>query len=98
MIVTVFRVRVREEANLAELEALTQRLLTLVRGMPGFLSVKDFQAEDGEGLTLVEFDTMEHQMQWRDHPEHQAAQALGRTKFFKEYSVQVCELVRAVRL
>lgn len=97
MIVTVFRVRVREEANLAELESLTQRLLTLVQGMPGFLSVKDFQAADGEGLTLVEFDTMENQMRWRDHPKHQAAQALGRAKFFKACSVQVCELVRGVR-
>jgi heme-degrading monooxygenase HmoA len=98
MIVTVFRVRAREDANLAELEHLTHRLLTIVQGMLGFLSVKDFQAEDGEGMTLVEFDTMENQIRWRDHPEHKAAQELGRKKFFKEYSVQVCELVREVRL
>jgi|SRR5581483_1026224 len=98
MIVTIFRVRVREDANLAELEQLNQRMLNIVRSMPGFLSVKDFQAEDGEGLTIAEFDTMENQIRWRDHPEHKAAQELGKTKFFKEYSIQVCERVRGSRL
>ncbi|MBM4257041.1 MAG: antibiotic biosynthesis monooxygenase [Deltaproteobacteria bacterium] len=98
MIVTVFRARVREDANLEELGKLTQRMLDIVQRMPGFIGQKDFQAEDGEGLTLVEFDTMENQIRWRDHPEHKAAQELGRKKFFKEYSVQVCELVRGARL
>jgi heme-degrading monooxygenase HmoA len=98
MIVTVFRARVREDADLTELGQLTERMLAIVQRMPGFISQKDFQAEDGEGLTLVEFDTMENQIRWRDHPEHKAAQELGRKKFFKEYSVQVCELVRGSKL
>jgi heme-degrading monooxygenase HmoA len=98
MIVTVFRARVREDADLGELEKLQQRMFDIVQRMPGFLGVKDFQAEDGEGLTIAEFDTMENQIRWRDHPEHKAAQELGRKRFFKEYSVQVCELVRGSRL
>jgi len=98
MIVTVFRVRLREDANLAELEQLNERMFNLVQRMPGFLNLKNFQAEDGEGLTVAEFDTMENQIRWRDHPEHKAAQELGRTKSFKEYSAQVCELVRGSKL
>ncbi|HJY80769.1 MAG TPA: antibiotic biosynthesis monooxygenase [Candidatus Binatia bacterium] len=94
MIVVIFRSRLREDANLAELSVLYERLYALVSAMPGFIRVKDFQASDGEAVSIAEFDTLEHMTAWREHPEHKAAQERGRQEFFKEYTIQVCTMVR----
>jgi heme-degrading monooxygenase HmoA len=94
MVVAIFRSRLREDANLDELAVLYQHMYTLVTAMPGFMGVKDFQAEDGEAVAIAEFDTLEHLIAWREHPEHKAAQERGRKEFFKEYSTQVCTVAR----
>jgi heme-degrading monooxygenase HmoA len=94
MVVVVFRSRLREDANLKELAVLYERMYVLVSAMPGFIQVKDFQASDGEAVSIAEFDTLEHMTAWREHPEHKAAQERGRKEFFKEYSTQVCTIIR----
>ena len=45
--------------------------------MPGYKSHKVFIAEDGERLTLVEFEDDATQFDWASHPEHRAAQKRG---------------------
>ena len=94
MVVIIFRSRLRDEANVKELGVLYERLLSLVAEVPGFIAVKDFQAEDGEAVALAEFDTLEHVAAWRDQVEHKAAQERGRKEFFSEYRIQVCTVVR----
>lgn len=96
MIVTVFRARLRADVDLARLEAIGTRMAELAPTMPGFVSYKDFNAEDGEAVTVVEFDSMEHQLAWRAHPEHVAAQRAGREEFFSEFRITVCEVLREV--
>jgi heme-degrading monooxygenase HmoA len=82
------------ETGLAELATLAQRMCELASGMPGFISYKDFVAEDGENVSIVEFECPEALAVWRDHPEHVRAQARGRAEFFAEYHIQVCTPVR----
>lgn len=66
------------------------RMRELAEGMPGFLSHKTYTAEDGERVTLVAFASLAALGAWRDNPEHRAAQALGRERFYEEYRVTVC--------
>jgi heme-degrading monooxygenase HmoA len=96
----VFRSRVRTDLSSETLKRLAQlgaRMYELATGMPGFVSYKDFSSADGESVTIVEFETMEDNLRWRNHPEHAAVQAFGRSEVFAEYNIQVCERVRAVR-
>ena len=58
--------------------------------MPGYISHKGFFADDGERVTIVEFEHEEGMRAWRTNPEHRAAQKLARTKYYTEYHVQVC--------
>jgi heme-degrading monooxygenase HmoA len=95
MVVVIFRSRLREGANLEELTVLYGRMLALVSAMPGFIRVKDFQADDGEAVSIAESDTLEHVAAWREHPEHKKAQERGRKEFFAEYTTQVCTMVHA---
>jgi heme-degrading monooxygenase HmoA len=91
MIVVIFRTRLREDADLQEVGRLAERMLTIASSMPGFVSYKDFSAEDGENVSIVEFESPETLTAWREHPEHKAAQLRGREAFFAEYQIQVCE-------
>jgi heme-degrading monooxygenase HmoA len=100
MLVTVFRTRLRpglDEASLTALGALGARMYQLATSMPGFVSYKDFAAPDGESVSIVEFESAETLLAWREHPEHKAAQAQGRDRYFTDYRIQVCTPVRSYK-
>ena len=61
--------------------------------MPGYISHKGFWAEDGERVTIVEFENEEAQRAWRMHPEHIKAQREGRNRFYAAYDLQVCSVL-----
>lgn len=94
MIVIAFRSRLRDDVDPAELARLGGRMYELATAMPGFVSYKDFTAEDGENVSIVEFESLETLAAWRNHPEHRQAQQRGRDALFSEYHIQVCETVR----
>ena len=96
MIVTVFRSRLRPEMReqyLAEVE----RMVALAKTMPGYIAHKGFFAEDGERVTIVEFEHEEGQRAWRMNAEHRAAQKNARDVYYTEYSVQVCQVLRETK-
>jgi len=55
MIVTVFRSRLRPGVR-EEYVALVDKIAAIARTMPGYLSHKGFFADDGERVTIVEFE------------------------------------------
>ncbi len=93
MIVTVFRSRLRPGVR-EEYVALVERMAALAATMPGYVSHKGFFADDGERVTIVEFEHEEGMRAWRTNPEHRAAQKLARQKYYTEYHIQVCTLDR----
>jgi heme-degrading monooxygenase HmoA len=92
MIVIVFRSRLRPEAT-DEYAPVARRMSELAATMPGYVSHKGFVAEDGERLTLVEFESAEATKAWGAHPEHIEAQRAGRQTFYSEYHIGVCEVL-----
>ena len=95
MIVVVFRFHVNPESNLEELGALNEKMGALVSKMSGFVAVKEFAAQDGEVAVVAEFDSLEAVDAWKAHPEHIGAQEQGREKFFADYRIHVCDVVRS---
>ncbi len=95
MTVLIFRIQVNPEADLEALGAVSQKMVELFSEMPGFVSVKDYSAEDGEMLVFAEFDSLEAVDAWKAHPEHLIAQRRGQEEFFAGYRIQVCSLVRS---
>ena len=96
MIVTVFRNRLRP-AHADEWGVLANQLAVEAEKMPGYVSRKVFTADDGERLTIVEFESIETHRAWAEHPDHRAAQKLGRKRFYAEYGIQICEVLRATK-
>jgi heme-degrading monooxygenase HmoA len=96
MRVIVFRSRLNRGIEQAY-EQHAGEVATLAQRMPGFVSSKDFVADDGERVSVIEFRSAAELEAWRQDPEHQRAQAAGRSRYFEQYSLQVCELVRESR-
>jgi len=96
MIITVFRSRLKPGVR-DEYVALVERMNELARTMPGYISHKGYFAEDGERVTIVEFEHEEGMRAWRTNPEHIAAQKLARQKYYTEYQIQVCTLDRETK-
>jgi heme-degrading monooxygenase HmoA/ketosteroid isomerase-like protein len=92
--VIVFRSRLREGIA-DEYGPHAERIYELGTGMPGFIAAKDFVAEDGERLALVEWASGAELTAWRELPEHAAAQQRGRERYYSEYSLQVCSELRS---
>jgi len=96
MILTVFRSRLNEQAQ-EEYKALVPKIVALAETMPGFRSRKSYIAEDGERLSLVEFEDEESQRNWALNAEHVAAKERARDYLYSEYVVQICHVVRESR-
>ena len=93
MVLTVFRNRLRPEA-LQDYLQWAARISELAMRMPGYISHKGFVAEDGERVTIVEFESEETQRAWRMLPEHVEAQKKGRQEFYSEFRLQICSVQR----
>lgn len=96
MILAIFRNRVRPEAA-QDYAAWAARMEALARAMPGYISDKTFTAEDGERVSVHEWESAEALRAWREHPEHLKAQAMGREAFYEDYTVYVCDEPRESR-
>lgn len=93
MIITIFRSRL-DAAQADAYATMSKAMVKLVDTMPGLIAYKTFEAKDGERVTIVEFANEESHNAWRDHPAHRKAMELGKTTFYEEYKVQVCNLMR----
>ena len=93
MVITVFRSRLRPE-NEAEFQELAARMMKLAESMPGFISYKLYMSDDGERCSIVEFESHEELLAWRNLPQHREAQQIGRERYYQEYTLHVTEPVR----
>jgi heme-degrading monooxygenase HmoA len=93
MVVVVFRSRLRSGIE-KEVEETDARMEAIARTMPGFVSYRQYASADGEGVAVVEFESHETAAGWRAHPEHREAQRLGKERWFAEYRITVCDVVR----
>lgn len=94
MIMAVFRARLREEAR-DEYGEWAKRMSSIAKTMPGYISHKLFVADDGERVTIVEFESEEALKAWSVHPEHIEAKKMGRSDFYLEYHSHLCSVMRS---
>ena len=93
MVISVFRSRLRSE-NANEFYELADEMMKLAQSMPGFISYKVYTADDGERCSIVEFESHEQLLAWRNLPAHQKAQEVGRKRYYEEYTLHVTDPVR----
>ncbi len=97
MIVALCRFKLREDAPLDEYGTSLKRMKEIVSEIPGFISNKVYVAEDGERVTIYEFESEKALDAWHGHPEHIEIQKRSREAFYDSYYVAIMDstVVRA---
>lgn len=92
MALAVFRAYTAPEHQ-AEDDRRYHEMKKLVEQNSGYVGHKNFTAEDGETVLIVEFDDLDSLRKWGEHPDHKIAQRAGRDYIYTSYDVAVCEVV-----
>ena len=69
-----------------------ERMVQLASEQPGFLGIESARGEDGLGITVSYWDSLESIRRWREHAEHRLAQRDGKTKWYVRYHLRVCRV------
>lgn len=72
-----------------------ERMVELAAQQRGFIGIESARGEDGFGITVAYFESLEDIARWKKHPEHMAAQARGKAQWYDRYSVRVCSVERS---
>lgn len=68
------------------------KMVGLAKKQPGFLGIESIRSESGKGITLSYWKNLESIRAWKHLPEHQAAQALGKSQWYEAYSIEIAKV------
>ncbi len=75
-----------------------ERMMELVSRQPGYLGVESVHDETGSGITVSYWTDLAAVANWKQHVEHLQAQQAGRSRWYSDYRLRVCEVTRETRL
>lgn len=84
----------RSPAELGYAE-MAERMMRLASVQPGFLGVESARDENGFGITVSYWDSVEAIAAWRHHAEHMVAQRFGCEAWYQVFSLKVVRVERA---
>jgi len=67
----------------------------LAKQQPGFLRVESSRNQEGQGITVSYWESLEAIQKWRDNTKHTVAQQLGKDKWYSHYQVEICQVLRS---
>lgn len=71
--------------------AMSEKMESLAQMQPGYLGMDSVQ-NHGAGITVSYWQDLESIQQWKRNIEHQAAQKLGKERWYREYQVRVAKV------
>jgi heme-degrading monooxygenase HmoA len=76
---------------------MSDRMLELAPAQPGFLGVETARGDDGVGIAVSYWSSLEEIRNWREHAEHRLAQSQGRSAWYREYRLRICRVEREIQ-
>lgn len=83
---------VRTAADPDGYDAMADRMVELAARQPGFLGIESARGTDGLGITVSYWSSLEAIRDWKQHAEHQVAQARGRSEWYERFALRVCRV------
>ncbi len=71
-----------------------ERMFELAAQQPGYLGVDSVHGADGTGITVSYWESEEAIVAWKAVAEHEAAQQLGRERWYSSYRLVVAKVER----
>jgi len=66
----------------------------LAKQQPGFLRVESVREEEGKGITVSYWESLEAIQAWKANAKHLTAQQLGKEKWYTHYHVEICQVMK----
>jgi heme-degrading monooxygenase HmoA len=85
----------RTPVETAQYGAMAERMVALAAEQPGFLGVESARGDDGVGITVSYWTSLDAIGRWRQHTEHLVAQQQGRAKWYEGYELRVAKVEAA---
>ncbi len=84
----------RTEGDEAAYEQTADAMLALAPRQPGYLGV-EFAGDAAASITVSYWESPEAIAQWKRQADHAAAQAAGRSRWYRRYALRVAKVERA---
>lgn len=96
MVIVIFDYVIKE-GQAERYFATAQSLVPQVETFDGFMGLERFQSrtQPNRYLTLVYWRDEQSIIPWRNHPNHKAAQALGKSEIFEDFRITVVNTLRS---
>lgn len=89
LVICIFGVTYRDDIDWDLNKRLNEEMAEVVVTMPGFISLKFYEAKDGDQIGIIRFRNREDLKAWRDHQAHRGAWNHA-PKLYHEFWVQNC--------
>lgn len=73
---------------------MAERMEKLSASQPGFLGIQSVRGNDGFGITVSYWKSLEYIKSWKSNLEHQEAQKQGKASWYSGYEVRICKVER----
>jgi heme-degrading monooxygenase HmoA len=60
----------------------------------GFLGIESAREQDGVGITVSYWDSLEAIKNWKENERHRLAQYRGKTEWYQSFSTRICKVER----
>ena len=74
---------------------MAERMVELAVQQPGYLGVESTRGNDGFGITVSYWSSLEAIAHWRADAEHQVAQETGKAQWYEHYELRVALVEKA---
>jgi len=90
MFLVVFRNRKRADINADAYIHDSVAIEALAEEQPGFLLFRSYTADDGEVLSMSEWEDEASAMAWANNAEHLVVQRRGHDEYYESYTLYSC--------
>ena len=73
-------------------EAMAEQMFNLCSEQPGFLGIESARGENGLGISVCYWESLEAIKSWKENAEHLEAQLKGRTVWYRQYKTRICKV------
>lgn len=75
--------------------AMADRMVELATTQPGYLGIESARGDDGFGISVSYWESLEAIAAWRANAEHQLAQETGKKVWYGHFELRVARVERA---
>lgn len=84
----------RSEIEKEPYNSMATKMVSLVEKQDGYLGMESYRNEDGYGVTISYWQSLENISTWKRNLEHRDAQQQGRGKWYESYKLRIAKVER----